>query len=114
MWKQICFQAFQPRNIDWKDADNVRKQIARIPGMVSRDQTYRNAMKNSDKQEARTESDRVLEKVMFSIMADSMELFKQFNDNPAFKKFLADKVFLTTYNTEGKPFEGEAVVQATN
>jgi len=36
-------------------------------------------------------------------MADNMELFKQFNDNPAFKKWLSDMVFTTTYNTDGKP-----------
>jgi len=90
-------------NIDWKDADNVRRQIALIPAMVSKDQTYQNAMRNADKQEARTESDRVLQAVIMSIMADNMELFKQFNDNQAFKKWLSDMVFTMTYNTEGKP-----------
>ena len=97
-------------NIDWKDADNVRQQIARIPAMVSKDQTYRNAMRNADKQEARTESDRVLQAAIFSIMADNMELFKQFNDNPAFKKWLSDMVFNTTYNKEGKPLEDELLI----
>jgi type I restriction enzyme R subunit len=94
-------------NIDWKDADNVRRQIARIPAMVSKDQTYQNAMRNADKQEARTESDRVLQSVIFSIMADNMELFKQFNDNPAFKKWLSDMVFNTTYNKNGTPIEDD-------
>jgi type I restriction enzyme R subunit len=37
-------------------------------------------MRNADKQEARTESDRVLQTIIFRIMADNMELFKQFND----------------------------------
>ena len=97
-------------NIDWKDADNVREQISRIPSMVSQDQTYQNAMRNSDKQEARTESDRVLRDVVFSIMSDNMELFKQFNDNQAFRKWLADMVFTTTYNTEGKPLENDIKV----
>ncbi len=96
-------------NIDWKDADNVRQQISRIPAMVSKDQTYQNAMRNAEKQEARTDSDRVLQSVIFSIMSDNMELFKQFNDNPAFKKWLSDMVFSTTYNTEGKPLEIEIV-----
>ena len=86
----------------------MRHQIARIPAMVSKDQTYRNAMRNADKQEARTESDRVLQAVIFSIMVDNMELFKQFNDNPAFKKWLSDMVFTVTYNKEGNPLEGEA------
>jgi len=72
-------------NIDWKDADNVRQQIVLIPAMVSKDKTYQNAMRNADKQEARTESDRVLQAVIFSIMTDNMELFKQYNDNPTFK-----------------------------
>ena len=67
--------------------------------------TYINAMKNSDKQNARMESERALQSVIFSIMADNMELFKQFNDNPSFKKWLSDLVFNLTYNPEGKPFE---------
>ena len=87
-------------NIDWKDADNVRRQIREIPAMVAKDKTYQNAMKNADKQEARTESDRVLQSIIFSIMSDNMELFKQYNDNPAFKKWLSDMVFTTTYSPE--------------
>ena len=94
-------------NIDWKDADNIKRQIARIPVMVSQDKTYQNAMRNSDKQEARTESDRVLQTVIFSIMADNMELFKQYNDNLSFKKWLSEMVFTTTHNVEGKPYEGD-------
>ena len=93
-------------NIDWNDVDNVRRQILEIPGMVSRDEQYQNAMRNSDKQEARTESDRVLQKVIFSIMADNMELFKQYTDNKDFKKWLSDLVFNVTYNKAGQPYVG--------
>ena len=62
-------------------------------------------MRNSDEQEARTESERALQKAIFSIMADNMELFKQFQDNPSFKKWLTNMVFNLTYNKEGKPYE---------
>lgn len=92
-------------NIQWNDADNVQQQLLRIPVMVSHDEKYRNAMKNSDEQEARTESERALQQVIFSIMADNMELFKQFQDNPSFKKWLTDMVFNLTYNKEGKSYE---------
>jgi type I restriction enzyme R subunit len=92
-------------NIEWNDADNVRRQIMEIPAMVSKDEKYRNAMINSDKQNARMESERALQSVILSIMADNMELFKQFNDNASFKKWLSDLVFNLTYNPEGKPFE---------
>ena len=92
-------------NIQWNDADNVQRQLLQIPAMVSHDEKYRNAMKNSDEQEARTESERALQQVIFSIMADNMELFKQFQDNPSFKKWLTDMVFNLTYNKEGKSYE---------
>ena len=91
-------------NINWNDTDNVQRQILAIPEMVSKDKKYQNAMKNSDEQEARTESERALQQVIFSIMADNMELFKQFQDNPSFKKWLSDLVFNLTYNPEGKEY----------
>lgn len=91
-------------NIDWKDVDNIQRQILVIPEMVSKNKKYQNAMRNSDVQEARTESERALQKVIFSIMSDNMELFKQFQDNPSFKKWLSDLVFNLTYNTEGKEY----------
>ncbi len=92
-------------NINWNDADNVRRQILEIPAMVSKDEKYQNAMRNSDEQSARLESERALQQVIFSIMADNMELFKQFQDNPSFKKWLSDLVFNLTYNKDGKPYE---------
>lgn len=92
-------------NINWHDEDNVRRQILEIPAMVSKDEKYQNAMKNSDEQEARTESERALQKVIFAIMADNMELFKQFQDNPSFKKWLSNLVFNLTYNKAGKEYQ---------
>lgn len=87
-------------NVNWNDADNVRRQILEIPAMVSKDERYQNAMKNSDAQNARMESERALQQVIFAIMADNMELFKQFQDNPSFKKWLSDMVFNMTYDPD--------------
>lgn len=44
-------------------------------------------------------------------MADNMELFKQFQDNPSFKKWLTNMVFTMTYNKEGKSYELSDVKQ---
>lgn len=87
-------------NIEWSDADNIRRQISEIPDMVAKDEKYQNAMKNSDKQNARFESERALKSVMFNIMADNMELFKQFNDDALFNKWLSDMVFNLTYDVD--------------
>ncbi len=87
-------------NIDWKDADKIRKVIAEeIPDKVAADSAYQNAMKNSDKQNARIEHDKALGRVMVELIADHTELFKQFSDNPSFKKWLGDTIFGATYQS---------------
>jgi len=88
-------------NIDWKDADRIRKAISEeIPAKVAADEAYQNAMKHSDKQNARIEHDRVLGRVILEMLSDHTELFKQFQDNPGFKKWLGDTVFDSTYSSE--------------
>ena len=85
-------------NIDWKDGDKIRKVISEdIPKKVSMDKAYQNAMKNSDKQNARIEHDSALKRVLFELLSDHTELFKQFSDNMAFKKWLAETNFDATY-----------------
>jgi type I restriction enzyme R subunit len=85
-------------NIDWKDADKIRKIIAEeIPTKVAADRAYQNAMKHSDKQNARIEHDKALKRVIVELLTDHTELFKQFSDNPAFNKWLGDTIFSATY-----------------
>jgi type I restriction enzyme R subunit len=84
-------------NIDWKDGDKIRRVIAEeIPAKVSADKAYQNAMKNSDRQNARIEHDKALQRVIVELLSDHAELFKQFSDNPSFKKWLGDTNFLST------------------
>ena len=86
-------------NIDWKDPDRIRHVIAEeIPPKVAADKAYQNAMKNSDKAAARLEHDRALQKVVIGMLADHTELFKQYSDDPSFKKWLADTIFGVTYD----------------
>ena len=85
-------------NIDWKDVDRIRQVISEeIPAKVAADKAYQNAMRNSDKAAARLEHDRALQKVVIGMLADHTELFKQFSDNPSFKKWLSDTIFGVTY-----------------
>jgi type I restriction enzyme R subunit len=85
-------------NIPWEDADRVRHLITEtIPARVAEDTAYKNAQKNSDKQNARIEHDKALVRVMTSVMKDDTELFKQFMDNEGFKRWMTDAVFGLTY-----------------
>jgi type I restriction enzyme R subunit len=88
-------------NIDWKDGDKIRKVIAEeIPAKVAADKAYQNAQKHSDRQNARIEHDKALQRVVTDLLSDHTELFKQFSDNPSFRKWLADTVFATTYERQ--------------
>ena len=86
-------------NIDWTDKDRIYKLITEeIPARVSADTAYQNAIKNSDKQNARIEHDKALVRVMTALLKDDTELFKQFSDNDSFKRRLTDTVFALTYD----------------
>ncbi len=86
-------------NITWLDADRIRQLIATdIPNKVAANPAYQNAKQNSDKQNARIEHDKALGGVIVGLMKDDTELFKQFSDNPKFKRWLADATFAATYD----------------
>ena len=85
-------------NIEWKDQDKIEKVIAEeLPAKVAGDRAYRNAMANSDQQNARIEHDKALERAMTELLADHTELFKQFSDNDSFRRWLSEMVFAATY-----------------
>ncbi len=85
-------------DIEWKDADKIRRVIAEdIPAKVAADAAYQNAMKHSDKENARIEHDKALQRVVVDLLSDHAELFKQFSDNPSFRKWLSETIFSTTY-----------------
>ena len=85
-------------NISWADEDKIRRVLAEeLPAKVLADPAYQNAIKNSDKQNARVEHDRVLRHTIVGMVADHSELYKQFEDNPSFKQWLGDMIFNVTY-----------------
>lgn len=95
-------------NCGWTDEDRVRKQIADLPDIVEQDETYQNAMKYSDAQNARDESDRATYDAILKSLVSGTELYKAFSDdirnknNQSFKKWLLDYVFNVTYKPESR------------
>ena len=79
------------------------KQALPLFEKVSADKAYRNAIRNSDRQNARIEHDKALGRAVLELLSDDTELYKQYSDNPSFKKWLADSVFALTYGEAGSP-----------
>ncbi len=73
---------------------------------VAQDEAYRNAMKHSDAQNARDESDRAAKDAIFRDVTSAMELYEAFMDdkrnsnNQSFSKWLLDLVFTVNYHPE--------------
>lgn len=64
---------------------------------VRRDEKYNNAMQFSDKQNARDESDRAAHEAVMNSMQSGLELFREVQNNPSFRKWLFDSAFNSTY-----------------
>ena len=92
---------------DWEDVDRVGQLITEtIPGKVAADTAFRNARQNSDRENTRIEGDKVLIRVMNSVMKDDTQLFKKFMDDPGFQRWMADTVFGLAYERAGAPDQG--------
>ena len=68
-----------------------------IPARVAADTAFKNAQRNSDRENTRVEYDKVLLRVITAVMKDDSELFKQYMDNDGFKRWLSDTVFDLAY-----------------
>ena len=85
-------------NVDWKDKDRIERVISQeLPNKIAQDLAYRNAMENSDEQNARIESDKAAERVITALAIDDTELLKQFSDSEDFRRHLLNWMFTLTY-----------------
>ena len=85
-------------NVDWKDQDRIKRVITQeLPQKVAEDRAYRNAMSNSDRQNAKIEHDKALERAMTDLLADHTDLFKLFSDDESFRRWLSEMIFASTY-----------------
>ncbi|MDE0124399.1 MAG: type I restriction endonuclease subunit R [Bryobacterales bacterium] len=86
--------------IEWEDEDRIHRMITvDIPAKVAEDSAFRNARRNSDRENARIEHDRALGQAMMSIMSDDAQLYQQFVDNEDFRQWVGRKSFALTYET---------------
>ena len=88
-------------NIAWTDSDRIARIITEdVTVMTANYPEFINAKANSDKQNARIAHNHALDSVMITLMNDHTELFKQFMDNPDFKKWLQDRIFEVNYRDD--------------
>ena len=78
------------------DADRVVSRIREdIAPKVAADAAYQNAKQNMPNT-ARIEHDKALGKVMLTLLKDDTQVYKQFVENPAFRRAVTDMVYAIT------------------
>ena len=103
-------------DIPGADRDQILQAVTEdIPAMVAADEAYQNAVAFSDLQNTRVEHDHALKRAVTSLVTTNTALFKEFNDNPAFRAWLTDVNFATTYEqVAGRKNQGKDVTGITN
>ena len=79
------------------DADRVGNLIANFPQQVEADTAYRNARRNSARENARVELDVALRRAIINSLQCSTELYKHYTENADFKRWLHTQIFAATY-----------------
>lgn len=78
----------------WTDDDKVKKFLfEQLPADLAKDQATVNAVKNSDKQNAKITSDKKVEDLMQDVIFTYTDLYKKFSDDADFKRQYLDFVF---------------------
>jgi type I restriction enzyme R subunit len=83
----------------WEDADRIKRFISEdLPAGLAADTAYQNARAHSDRQNARIEHDKSLERVVVGAAKDHGGPYKKFMDDPEFRRWLSDRMFDLTYD----------------
>jgi type I restriction enzyme, R subunit len=83
-------------DIEWSDKDKVRKILTeQLPAEMKAHQETMDAVKFSDKQNAKITSDKKLEEIMQQYLFSQTEVFKKFTEDPDFQRRYKEFIFDT-------------------
>lgn len=80
--------------VEFRDQDRVTRFLfEELPETLGANGRVRNALRNSDTQNARIEHDRALDDALLGSLADHTDLYALYNTDQAFKAWLRDRLF---------------------
>lgn len=80
-------------NIEWKNVDEVRRQIEELPVRVSQSTEFANAWKYGDSQSAQITFNDVIIKIVAAMLEEKTEFVEQYFGNENFKNFVNTRVY---------------------
>lgn len=83
--------------IEWEHPEEAIEQIRTLPERLARNESFANAVRRSDKQNAEIESNNALFQIVVDLLSEKTEFARNYLDNPQFKAFVDQRVFNSAY-----------------
>ena len=88
-------------NIDWKNRDEVQRQIEELPGRISKSVDFVNAVKNGDRQVAQIAFNDDMVAIVASMLEEKTEFVQTYFNNPDFQNFVNARVYQAAVSQMG-------------
>ncbi len=75
-------------NIDWKNDDTVRQQLAQLPERLAQDPNFANASRNSDQQNINLQGQTALMTLMVQLLSEGSQMPSLYIDNEQFRNIV--------------------------
>lgn len=83
--------------IEWEHPEEAIEQIRTLPERLARNESFANAVRRSDEQNAEIESNNALFQIVVDLLSEKTEFARNYLDNPNFQAFVNQRVFNSAY-----------------
>lgn len=83
--------------IEWEHPEEAIEQIRTLPERLARNESFANAVRRSDEQNAEIESNNALFQIVVDLLSEKTEFARNYLDNPQFQAFVNQRVFNSAY-----------------
>lgn len=80
-------------NIDWKNKDEVQRQIEELPGRITSSEDFVNAVRNGDSQTAQITFNDAIIGIVAAMLEEKTEFVQNYFSNPDFQNVVNSRVF---------------------
>lgn len=85
-------------NIEWKNRDEVQRQIEELPARIATSVDFANAVRNGDKQVALITFNDDITNIIAAMLEEKTEFVQTYFANPDFQNFVNARVFQAAVN----------------
>lgn len=94
--------------IDWKDEDEVRRQVRDLPRRMAENVNFVNTVRSGDRQMAQIQFNAVIESLVATMGEEKLEFMQQYFANVHFRNFVNERVFRACLKDIGEKAQRKA------